>query len=88
MTEQQETPEKTGPPSFMEVCDEIRGEWLSRANSEADLATKPMQKGATARSFPETAAAYGEWVSRRIELSTTIVASGRTLRKSWGQGRG
>jgi len=68
MTDQKGTPEKTGPPSFMEVCDEIRDEWLSRAKYEADLATKLMEKVTSARSFSETAAAYGDWMSRRIEL--------------------
>jgi hypothetical protein len=27
-----------------------------------------MEKVTTARSFPETTAAYGEWMSRRMEL--------------------
>lgn len=68
MTEQQAMPEKTGPPDFMALCDEIRGEWLSRASCEADLATKLMEKLTTSHSIPETAAAYGEWMSRRMEL--------------------
>ena len=68
MTEQRATPGKTGPPNFMKVCDEVRGEWLSRAKSEADLAAALMEKVTTARSFPETTAAYGEWMRRRMEL--------------------
>ena len=85
MTEQRATPGKTGPPNFMEVCDEVRGEWLSRAKSEADLAAALMEKVTTARSFPETTAAYGEWMRRWAELfaARSARSGGRRQVMSW-----
>jgi hypothetical protein len=40
MTERHVNPAKTGPPPYMQVCEEIRQEWLARINAETDLAPK------------------------------------------------
>ena len=68
MTEQYVNPAKTGPPPYMQVCEEIRQEWLSRAKSEANLANQLIAKTTAARSIPDTMAAYREWVTRRMEM--------------------
>jgi hypothetical protein len=67
MTEQHANPGKTGPPNYMAVYDEIRGEWLSRAASEAELATKLLEKMTAARSIYDAMGAYQEWMSGRMD---------------------
>jgi hypothetical protein len=67
MTEQQVNPERARP-TLMEVCDEIREGWVSRAKCEADLVTQTVEKMTAARSIADTTAIYSEWASRRMEL--------------------
>jgi hypothetical protein len=81
MTEQYANPGKTGPPNFMAVCDEIRAEWLSRVTSEAELATKLMEKITAARSMYDAMAAYQEWMSARMDRFE------EDNRRLWGQTR-
>jgi hypothetical protein len=68
MNEQHTIPEATGPPTFMQVCDEIREKWLCRVKSEAELANQLVTKVTAARSIPDTTAAYGEWMTRHMEM--------------------
>jgi hypothetical protein len=56
------------PPTFMQVCDEIREERLARVKSEAEPAEQLMKKVTAARSIPDTTAAYGEWITRHMEM--------------------
>jgi Phasin protein len=48
---------------------EISQHWVTRAKSEADLASELVAKLTSARSIPETATAYQEWASRRMQLA-------------------
>ena len=43
--------------------------WVARAKSEADLASELIAKLTAARSVPESAAAYQEWATRRMQLT-------------------
>jgi hypothetical protein len=43
--------------------------WLSRAEAEANLASELMTNLVCARSVPETASAFQQWTSRRMELA-------------------
>jgi hypothetical protein len=90
MAEQYVNPGKTGPPHYyMQVCEEIRQEWLARAKSEAILANELIVKTTAARSIPDTMAAYREWVTRRMEM---FGEDNRRLwadvQKLWGAGTG
>lgn len=53
---------------FLERLREINQYWLERAKSEAELATDLAAKLTHARSAPETATAYQEWATRRMQL--------------------
>ena len=48
---------------------EISQHWVARAKSEADLASELVSKLTSARSVPETATAYKEWASRRMQMA-------------------
>ena len=48
---------------------EISQYWTGRAKAEADLASELISKLTAARSVPETAKAYQEWASRRMQLA-------------------
>jgi Phasin protein len=43
--------------------------WAARAKSETDLASELVGKLTSARSVPETAAAYQEWAIRRAQMA-------------------
>jgi hypothetical protein len=43
--------------------------WFDRMQSESDLAAEFAGKLTAARSFPETATAYQQWATRRMELA-------------------
>jgi hypothetical protein len=45
-------------------------DWAERAKVEADLATEFAEKLFLAKSMPEVASVYQEWMSRRMELFT------------------
>ena len=47
---------------------EISQYWTGRAKTEADLASELISKLTAARSVPETAKAYQEWASRRMQM--------------------
>jgi hypothetical protein len=54
-----------------QVFDVLQGwnrQCLARAQSEAELATATADKLMSARSIPETATAYREWLDRRMNL--------------------
>lgn len=68
MAEQHAAAERTGPPTLMQVCDDIRKEWLSRAKSESDLTAELMTNITAAPTLPDTTAACGAWVTRRMEM--------------------
>jgi hypothetical protein len=63
----------------MAVCDEMRAEWLSRATSQAELATKLMEKVTAARSMYGAMAAYQEWMRERMARFE------EDNRRLWGQ---
>jgi hypothetical protein len=48
---------------------EISQHWAARAKSETDLASELVARLTSARSIPETMAAYQEWASRRMQLA-------------------
>lgn len=48
---------------------EISQYWTARAKSETDLASELVSKLTGARSIPETATAYQEWASRRMQMA-------------------
>jgi hypothetical protein len=62
---------------------------LARAQSEADLASDTAGKLMSARSIPETATAYREWLDRRINLigkdSETVIAESQKILDIGGQ---
>jgi len=47
---------------------EISQYWTGRAKAEADLASELISKLTAARSVPETAKAYQEWASQRMQM--------------------
>ena len=54
-----------------ELCDafgEMNQEWFARAQAEANLASELATRLTTARSVPDTAIMYQEWMGRRMEL--------------------
>jgi len=48
---------------------ECKQHWVDRAKLEADLASQLVSKLTSARSVPETAMAYQEWASRRMQVA-------------------
>src|SRR5258708_31713895 len=43
-------------------------EWISRAQAERELSSELLAKLTAARTLPESARAYQEWLSRRIDM--------------------
>jgi phasin protein len=54
---------------LLDEFQEIGQRWVARAKSEADAASQLVAKLTSARSVPETATAYQEWASRRMQLA-------------------
>jgi hypothetical protein len=54
---------------FLDRLREINQLWFERAKSEVELATELAAKLAHARSVPESATAYQEWATRRMQLA-------------------
>src|SRR5262249_38382369 len=55
---------------IFDTLEEITRNWFARAKSEARLASELSTKLATARSLPDSASAYQEWLSRWMEMMT------------------
>jgi hypothetical protein len=53
---------------FIDAIEEVNREWGARVKAEQDLATEFAGKLTAARSIPETAGIWQEWMSRRMEL--------------------
>ena len=65
------------------VFEEVNREWTARAQTEAEFATEFAGKLSAARSIPDTATIYQEWLTRRMELfaedSRRVVADSQKL---------
>src|SRR5262249_58369065 len=63
------------------VIEEVNREWATRAQAEAKLATEFAGKLSAAKSIPDAAAIYQEWLARRMEMfaedSRRVVADGQ-----------
>ena len=55
---------------FLDVLSKANREWLASINEEATLTSNFTRKATTAKSIPEAAAAFQEWTSQEIELSS------------------
>jgi hypothetical protein len=68
---------------IFEALDEAKRSWFDRVQLEADLASELRAKLTKARSIPETATAYQDWVSRRTEMAVEdtrrLLADGQKL---------
>jgi hypothetical protein len=53
---------------MLDLFDEMRHECMLRAQSEADLASQTAGKLMGARSLPESATAYREWLNQWMDL--------------------
>jgi len=76
---------------FIHATEELNREWVERLKAEADVATEFAGKFTAAKSIPETAAIWQEWVRRRMEMLnadiqkfTTVTA--RFLPRGWQGG--
>src|SRR5262245_46792358 len=50
------------------VIEEVNREWAARVHTEADLARQFAEKLSGAKSLPDAAAIYQEWLARRMEM--------------------
>src|SRR5262249_62150652 len=50
------------------VIEEVNREWATRAQAEAKLATEFAGKLSSAKSIPDAAAIYQEWLARRMDV--------------------
>jgi hypothetical protein len=68
---------------FFGTLQDINREWLARAQSKIDLASKLATKLTAARSFPEATTASQEWASTRMNMfaedGRRFVADGQKL---------
>ena len=55
---------------FLDVLNKVNREWLACINEEAMLTSNFTRKATAAKSIPEAAAAFQEWTSQEIELSS------------------
>jgi predicted phage tail protein len=53
---------------FMATVEEMNRDWLVRVQSEAQLASELAAKLAAARSMPDAASVYQEWMGQRIAM--------------------
>ncbi len=53
---------------LMTCIEETYRGWLERAQSEADAAAELVSKLTAARSVPDSAAAWQEWMTRRMDM--------------------
>jgi hypothetical protein len=53
---------------LLSTIEEANREWLARMELERNLASELTSKLTSARSAPEAAAAYQEWMARRVQL--------------------
>lgn len=59
----------TAQAELFRELQEISRYWTARAKSETDLASELVSKLTGARSIPETATAYQEWASQRMQMA-------------------
>jgi len=52
------------------LVEQANNDWLARVESERDMATDLTAKLSAAKSLPDAAKAYQEWMSRRLETMT------------------
>jgi hypothetical protein len=76
---------------FIHATEELNREWAERLKEEAEVATEFAGKFAAAKSIPETAAIWQEWVRRRTEMLTADIqkfttVTARFLPKGWQGG--
>jgi hypothetical protein len=83
---------------IFEVIAQMNQQWFSRAMANANLASELGTKLTGARSFPDAAEAYQQWMAKRMKLvaedSQQFVADGqkfmeitaRLLSKGWSGG--
>jgi len=81
------------------IIEEVNREWASRAQDEAKLATEFAGKLSTARSVPDAAAIWQDWLARRMEIFAEdsrriaadsqkfMTATARALSNGWTGGR-
>ena len=81
------------------VFEEVNREWTVRAQAEAELATEFAGKLSAARSGPDMATIYQEWLTRRMEMFSEdsrramadsqkfMAAATRLLSNGWTAGR-
>jgi hypothetical protein len=55
---------------WMATLEQASRDWAARMNAEAKLSSDFATRVTTAKAFPDAAAAYQEWMSRRMELLT------------------
>jgi hypothetical protein len=65
---------KLGAENFAKIqkelndfLEETNRHWIARANSEAEFASELMTKLTNARSIPDAAAVYQEWITQRMQ---------------------
>ena len=61
---------------FVDAIGEFNHDWSARAAAEVQLVTDLANHLAAARSVPEAAAAYQDWIARRMEM---LAEDGRRL---------
>jgi hypothetical protein len=83
---------------LINAIEEVNRVCAARVKAETDLATEFASKLSAARSIPDTAAIYQEWLTRRMELFAEdsrrfaadtqkfMAASARLLSKGWTGG--
>jgi hypothetical protein len=64
---------------FIQATEELNREWVERLRAEAEVATEFAGKFAAAKSIPETAAIWQEWVRRRTEMLTADIQKFTTV---------
>ncbi len=67
----------------LERLREIGGNWLARMQSEVSLASELSARLAAARTLPDVASAYQDWITRHMEAAAEdgkrIMAAAQTL---------
>jgi hypothetical protein len=76
---------------LIQATEDLNREWVERLKAETELATEFAGKITAAKSIPEMAAIYQEWMQRRMEMFaadmqklTTLTA--RLLPRGWPGG--
>ena len=66
----------------------LNQDWSARANAEVTLMSDLAEKLIAARTVPEAAAAYQDWMMKRMEMlaedGRRLMASGQSIMKSSG----